>query len=130
AFPDRFPTTYASCTAAGIDPARALIPIAPAAHYHMGGVSTDGHGRTSLDGLWAVGEVASTGVHGANRLASNSLLEAVVFSARAAQSTFLPSCREWRPRLSHYRRGFKPQRTRNSRRTKTNCAPSCRGMWA
>ena len=85
AFPERFPTAYASCMAAGIDPLRALIPIAPAAHYHMGGVSTDAHGRTSLDGLWAVGEVASTGVHGANRLASNSLLEAVVFSARAAE---------------------------------------------
>jgi len=85
AFPERFPTAYASCMAADIDPTRALIPIAPAAHYHMGGVSTDRHGRTSLDGLWAVGEVASTGVHGANRLASNSLLEAVVFGARTAE---------------------------------------------
>src|SRR5262245_35085813 len=85
AFADRFPSAYASCMAAGIDPARALIPIAPAAHYHMGGVRADAHGRTSLDGLWAVGEAASTGVHGANRLASNSLLEAVVFAARAAE---------------------------------------------
>ena len=84
-FPEHFPTAYASCMAGGIDPTRALIPIAPAAHYHMGGVSTDGHGRTSLDGLWAVGEVASTGVHGANRLASNSLLEAIVFGAHAAE---------------------------------------------
>jgi len=84
-FPARFPTVYASCMAASIDPVRALIPVAPAAHYHMGGVRTDARGRTSIDGLWAAGEVASTGVHGANRLASNSLLEAVVFAGRAAE---------------------------------------------
>jgi L-aspartate oxidase len=74
----------AACLAAGIDPVREPIPVAPAEHYHMGGVWTDERGRTSLDGLWAAGEVASTGVHGANRLASNSLLEAIVFSARIA----------------------------------------------
>ncbi len=73
------------CQKAGIDPARQLIPVAPAAHYHMGGIATDARGRSSVPGLWAVGEVASTGLHGANRLASNSLLEAVVFAARAAQ---------------------------------------------
>jgi len=84
AFPERFPTVYASCMAAGIDPCSAPIPIAPAAHYHMGGVATDARGRTSLDGLWAAGEVASTGLHGANRLASNSLLEALVYGARVA----------------------------------------------
>lgn len=84
AFAQRFPTVHASCQSAGIDPARDLVPIAPAAHYHMGGVAVDARGRASLDGLWAIGEVASTGVHGANRLASNSLLEAVVFAARAA----------------------------------------------
>jgi len=83
-FPDRFPTVYASCRAAGLDPVVTPIPIAPAAHYHMGGVWTDAQGRTSLEGLWAIGEVASTGVHGANRLVSNSLLEAVVFADRAA----------------------------------------------
>jgi L-aspartate oxidase len=82
---DSFPTVHAFCRKAGIDPATDLIPVAPAAHYHMGGVFTDAHGRTSLDGLWACGEVASTGVHGANRLASNSLLEAVVFAARVAR---------------------------------------------
>jgi L-aspartate oxidase len=85
AFPERFPTVYASCISAGIDPARAPIPVAPAAHYHMGGVLIDACGRTSLEGLWAAGEVATTGVHGANRLASNSLLEGIVFAARVAE---------------------------------------------
>jgi L-aspartate oxidase len=85
AFKDKFPTVYTICMSAGIDPATALIPILPAEHYHMGGIATDAKGRTSLQGLWAAGEVASTGVHGANRLASNSLLEAVVFAARIAE---------------------------------------------
>jgi L-aspartate oxidase len=84
--PEHFPTVYAACAAAGIEPATDLIPVAPAAHYHMGGVATDGDGRTCLSGLWAIGEVASTGLHGANRLASNSLLEAVVMAARAAEN--------------------------------------------
>jgi L-aspartate oxidase len=84
-FAQRFPGVYEVCRRAGIDPARDLIPVAPAAHYHMGGVLTDANGRTSLDGLWAAGEVASTGAHGANRLASNSLLEAVVYAARIAE---------------------------------------------
>jgi L-aspartate oxidase len=82
---EHFPTVSAACAAAGINPATDLIPVAPAAHYHMGGVATDRDGRTSLSGLWAIGEVASTGLHGANRLASNSLLEAVVMAARAAE---------------------------------------------
>lgn len=81
---DHFPTVFAACRAAGIDPLREPIPIAPAAHYHMGGILTDAQGRSTVDGLWACGEVASTGAHGANRLASNSLLEAVVFGARVA----------------------------------------------
>jgi L-aspartate oxidase len=83
-FSEKFPTVHAACMKAGIDPVRQPIPIAPAAHYHMGGIHVDGAGRSSLDGLWACGEVAATGAHGANRLASNSLLEAVVFAARIA----------------------------------------------
>ncbi|HEY0249523.1 MAG TPA: L-aspartate oxidase [Gryllotalpicola sp.] len=79
----RFPTIDAAVRAAGLDWAREPIPVTPAAHYWMGGVATDASGRTSLPGLWAVGECASTGVHGANRLASNSLLEAAVFAHRA-----------------------------------------------
>jgi L-aspartate oxidase len=81
---EHFPTVFAACRSAGIDPAREPIPVAPAAHYHMGGILTDAQGRTTVEGLWACGEVASTGAHGANRLASNSLLEAVVFGARVA----------------------------------------------
>jgi len=95
AFATRFPTVYAACRAAGLDPAAQPIPIAPAAHYHMGGIASDARGRSSLEGLWAVGECASTGLHGANRLASNSLLEALVFGARAAEdvkSTIAPGC--------------------------------------
>ncbi|MBK5197435.1 MAG: L-aspartate oxidase [Methyloceanibacter sp.] len=85
ALAEHFPTVFAACRAAGIDPTRELIPVAPAAHYHMGGILTDAQGRSTVDGLWACGEVASTGAHGANRLASNSLLEAVVFGARVAR---------------------------------------------
>jgi L-aspartate oxidase len=84
AITEKFPTVAGYCREAGIDPERQPIPIAPAAHYHMGGILTDANGRASLDGLWACGEVTSTGAHGANRLASNSLLEAVAFAARVA----------------------------------------------
>jgi L-aspartate oxidase len=83
-FADHFPTVYAACMSAGIDPAIQPIPVAPAAHYHMGGIASDAMGRSSLPGLWVVGECAATGLHGANRLASNSLLEGLVFGARVA----------------------------------------------
>ena len=83
-FADHFPTVHAACMSAGIDPARMPIPVAPAAHYHMGGIASDASGRTSLPGLWVAGECAATGLHGANRLASNSLLEGLVFGARVA----------------------------------------------
>jgi L-aspartate oxidase len=82
--PEAFPTVYENCIGMGIDPVRDPIPVAPAAHYHMGGIKVGATGRTSIDGLWACGEVSSTGAHGANRLASNSLLEAVVYGARIA----------------------------------------------
>ena len=81
---DRFPSLIGSLVDAGFDPAVEPIPVAPAAHYTMGGVVTDLHGRTELPGLYAAGECACTGVHGANRLASNSLLECLVFGRRAA----------------------------------------------
>ncbi|MFS8145810.1 L-aspartate oxidase [Rhizobium sp. BR 249] len=84
-FAMRFPLISALCGEAGIDPATDLIPVRPAVHYHMGGVATDGNGRSSVPGLWVAGEAASTGLHGANRLASNSLLEAAVMGMRTAR---------------------------------------------
>ncbi len=86
AFPHEFPAVFAAAMAVGIDPRRQPIPVAPATHYHMGGVETDLNGASSVAGLWAAGECASTGVHGANRLASNSLLEAAVFGTRAGRA--------------------------------------------
>jgi L-aspartate oxidase len=83
---DRFPLISEACREAGLDLARDRIPIGPAAHYVMGGVQTDIDGLTSIPGLYAAGEVACTGVHGANRLASNSLLEGLVFGARAGRA--------------------------------------------
>lgn len=85
-FPGHFPTVFNACQSAGIDPRIQPIPVAPAVHYHMGGLATDSWGQTSLPGLLAIGECAATGVHGANRLASNSLLEAIVFGGRAAEN--------------------------------------------
>jgi L-aspartate oxidase len=85
-FGARFPTIAAALAAVGLDPATEWLPIAPAAHYCCGGVVTDLDGASSLPGLWAAGEVACTGVHGANRLASNSLLEGMVFAARVVEA--------------------------------------------
>jgi L-aspartate oxidase len=85
-FPTRFPTVYAACAAIGVDPLRDPIPVSPAAHYSCGGVLTDDAGRTAVAGLYAAGEVARTGLHGANRLASNSLLEGLVMGRRAARA--------------------------------------------
>jgi L-aspartate oxidase len=99
----RFPGAFATCRAAGFDPAAEPVPVAPAAHYLIGGVACDLGGRTTLDGLYAVGECACTGLHGANRLASNSLSECFVFGARAAAAAASapsagapPAAPEWR----------------------------------
>jgi L-aspartate oxidase len=101
-FRQRFPTVNRLCLEAGIDPSRQLIPVMPAAHYHMGGIDVDRHGRSSVEGLWAAGEVTSTGLHGANRLASNSLLEAAVMGIRAAEDmgAVIPVCRPTPPIFS------------------------------
>jgi L-aspartate oxidase len=85
-FARHFPGITARCRAAGIDPVRQPIPVRPAVHYHMGGVAADTEGRSTVEGLWACGEVAASGLHGANRLASNSLLEAVVMAGAVADS--------------------------------------------
>src|SRR5258708_20094544 len=82
----RFPRIFETCASYGLDLASDMAPVCPAAHYMMGGVKTDLWGRTSLPGLYAAGETAATGAHGANRLASNSLLEGLVFGARSGQA--------------------------------------------
>jgi L-aspartate oxidase len=96
-FAERFPAIAAQCQAARIDPAVMPIPVRPATHYHMGGIAVDGAGRASIEGLWACGEAAATGLHGANRLASNSLLEAVVGARWVAKSIAGTSARRAAP---------------------------------
>ena len=102
-FEKRFPGIFAICRARGVDPRKDLIPVTPAAHYMMGGIVTDLRGRANLSGLYACGEVSRTGVHGANRLASNSLLEGLVFAERVARDMLeakkpgpAPRKKEWR----------------------------------
>jgi L-aspartate oxidase len=96
---NRFPTIYRTCLRYGLDITKDMVPVSPASHYCMGGVRTDLDGRASLRGLYAAGEVACTGVHGANRLASNSLLEGLVFGARAGRSAATDDAREkWNAR--------------------------------
>jgi L-aspartate oxidase len=85
----RFPTVIAACSTIGVDPRRDLVPVRPAEHFLCGGIATDAWGATTVPGLYAVGEVADAGVHGANRLASNSLLEGLVFGARVAATLTL-----------------------------------------
>lgn len=99
-FAERFPGVAAACRTGNVDPAVDPIPVRAAAHYHMGGIAVDPAGRSSLPGLWAVGEAASTGLHGANRLASNSLLEACVVGRTVAESIANTTSRLTRPRLA------------------------------
>lgn len=99
-FAERFPAIAASCRDAGIDPSVEPIPVRPAAHYHMGGIAVDGEGRSSIAGLWACGEAACTGLHGANRLASNSLTEAVISAAQVAKSVATAVRTERRHRIA------------------------------
>ncbi|HWR37036.1 MAG TPA: L-aspartate oxidase [Clostridia bacterium] len=106
----RFPRIYTTCLKYNIDLTAELVPIRPAAHYAMGGVRTDLDGHTSVFGLYAAGEVAATGVHGSNRLASNSLLEGLVFGARAAEAM----CRETKPQKNHARPDASPEKAKKA----------------
>jgi L-aspartate oxidase len=112
--PDRFPSVFAALREAGLDPGAGPAPVAPAAHYTMGGVATDLHGRTSLPGLFAVGECSCSGLHGANRLASNSLSECFVFGSRAAIAVLRVPRGDEPPRPPDWRFTPPPEETRDA----------------
>ena len=118
-FDERFPTIAAAVRQVGLDPATDWLPIAPAAHYQCGGIVTDLDGATSLPGLWAAGEVACTGIHGANRLASNSLLEGMVFglaSIEAIERGEVAAKTDGGDARGHRRRRARPHRWARDRR--------------
>jgi L-aspartate oxidase len=112
--PDRFPNVFASLGEAGLDPASEPVPVSPAAHYTMGGIAVDLDGRSSLPGLYAVGECSCTGLHGANRLASNSLSECFVFGSRAARAALGESAAIDRPQLPEWRFEAPTEATRDA----------------
>ena len=117
-FEKRFPQVHSYCVKADIDPSKELMPILPVAHYHIGGVKTDLKGKTSVQGLWCCGEVAGTGIHGANRLASNSLLEALVYGKIVAEEINKePIKKESETISSSFIRTYK-EKTRNKIRAK------------
>ena len=124
-----FPNVVTALRQAGIDPERELIPVAPAAHYMMGGIATDIHARASLAGLHAVGECSCTGLHGANRLASNSLTECFVFGARAARSAVAqpdpdPAAAEEAGGGPRRRRRRPPRRSRGPAARRSGASPA------
>src|SRR5262249_25051642 len=112
--PARFPNVFASLEAAGLDPHNEPIPVAPAAHYTMGGIAVGLNGRSSLPGLYAVGECSCTGLHGANRLASNSLSECFVFGRRAAEAALQEDPSPTHPEPGPWRFSPPTQETRDA----------------
>ncbi|MFD0935554.1 FAD-binding protein, partial [Methylobacterium trifolii] len=128
--PTRFPTVAGLCKAAGIDPATQPIPVRPAAHYHMGGIRVDGSGASSVPGLYANGEVASTGLHGANRLASNSLLEALAFSGFIADALDPPAPGQTLPEAATERGGSDLSQIRAVMETRVGVVRDAAGLQA